>query len=150
MSRRQERSARRTGREADAVAIDDEPDDAAEFAAWGERFRRAALGAAAALFVSRAYWPGEPDYRVDAGTGLIWVLALMVVAGIGLAAALTSGAFRFRWSWADVALVATIALIGASSSHAIDRRPFVLLGAVSLTLVLALMGVAMLVVALAT
>ena len=30
---------------------------------------------------ARAFWPSEPDLRADAGGGLVWVLALMVVAG---------------------------------------------------------------------
>jgi hypothetical protein len=40
--------------------------------------------------------------------------------------------------------------MGTETTHAIDRRPFVLLGAVSFTLVMALLGVAMLVVSVTT
>jgi hypothetical protein len=40
--------------------------------------------------------------------------------------------------------------MGTETTHAIDRHPFVFLGAVSLTLVLALLGVALLVVSAAT
>ena len=100
-----------------------------EIATWfGERLRRVALGATAALIVSRAFWPGESDYRVDAGGGLPWVLALLVVAGVALAAPLVGGTFRFRWSWVDLAVAALVGLVAVSALHAVDRRPAYNLG----------------------
>ena len=102
-------------------APDDDPD--AVFAAWlGERLRRVALGATAALLTARAFWPSEPDLRADAGGGLLWVLALMVVAGVALAGAVAGGHQRVRWSWADAGVLALVALVGASAGHAVDRR----------------------------
>jgi O-antigen ligase len=107
-----------------AVAVADPVDSDDEAARWlGERLRRAALGATAALIVSRAFWPGEPDYRVDAGSGISWVLALLIVAGVALAAPLVGGTFRFRWSWADLAVAALVSLVAVSALHAVDRRP---------------------------
>ena len=87
-----------------ARAVDrDEPDSAETAAGVGERIRRVALGLTAALVTARAYTPSEPDLENAAGTGLTWVLALLVVAGLAIAAGLIGGRFRFRWSWADVA-----------------------------------------------
>src|SRR3954471_17037465 len=109
MSRRSPRTranshGARPGPSATATAPDPDPDldSDAELAEWlGERLRRVALGATAALIVSRAYWPGDPDYRIDAGAGLYWVLAVLVVAGLGVAAWVVGGTLRFRFSWAD-------------------------------------------------
>ena len=39
-------------------------------------------GLTAALVTARAYCPSEPDLKDGAGTGLYWVLALLVVAGL--------------------------------------------------------------------
>lgn len=107
-----------------APAVLDDDDELAESAArLGEGLRRLALGATAALVVSRAFWPGEPDFRVEAGGGMPWVLALLIVTGLAVVAALVGGAFRFRWSWVDLAVVATVALVAGAAGHAIDRRP---------------------------
>ena len=54
---------------------------------------------------------------------MYWVLVLLVVAGLGLAASLVAGRFRFRFSWTDVSVVAVIVLVAISASHAVDRRP---------------------------
>jgi len=89
----------------------------------GERIRRLALGLTAALMVARAFWPSEPDLREGAGEGLPWVLALLLVTGMALAASLVGGRFRFRWSWTDVLVVILTILVAASASHALDRRP---------------------------
>ncbi len=100
---------------------DDDPD--AFIAAWiGERLRRVALGATAALLTARAYWTSEPDLRADAGGGLGWLLALLIVAGLALAGALAGGHLRWRWSWADLAVVVLVVLVGASANHSVDRR----------------------------
>lgn len=125
MSRRNPRSpvlpAPRPRPDADPLA--DEDSDA-ERAAWlGERLRRVALGSTAALLTARAFWPSEPDFRIDAGSGLVWVFALLIVAGLALASALIGGTLRLRWSWADLALVILVLLVAASSGYAIDRRP---------------------------
>src|SRR5262249_1725729 len=58
-----------------------------------------------------------------AGRGLTWVLALLFVAGLAIAAGLIGGRFRFRWSWADLAGVALTVLVAFSSLHALDPRP---------------------------
>jgi O-antigen ligase len=65
----------------------------------------------------------EPDLDRGAGAGLYWVLALLVVAGLAIAAGFVGGRFRFRWSWADIAVIALVVLVAASSTHAWDRRP---------------------------
>ncbi len=100
-----------------------EGSDAELAAKVGERLRRVALGGTAALMVARAYWPSEPNYQEDAGTGLVWVFSLFLVAGIALAAALIGGKLRLRFSWADAAVIAVVLIVGISASHAIDRRP---------------------------
>ena len=101
----------------------DEPDFAATAARVGERIRRVALGLTAALVTARAYTTSEPDLEHGAGAGLIWILALLIVAGLAIAAGLIGGRFRFRWSWADAAVVALMLLVAFSSRHALDRRP---------------------------
>ncbi len=58
-----------------------------------------------------------------AGTGMYWVFAVLIVAGLALAAGFVGGRFRFRLSWTDAAVVATVILVALSSLHAIDRRP---------------------------
>jgi hypothetical protein len=99
-------------------------DPDAEFAAWlGERLRRIALGATAALLTARVFWPSEPDLRVDAGGGLFWVFALLIVAGLAIASALIGGTLRARWSWVDAAVIALVTLVAVSASQALDRRP---------------------------
>jgi O-antigen ligase len=107
-----------------ARAVDrEEPDSADAAAVVGERVRRVALGLAAALVTARAYTWSEPDLEFGAGRGLSWVLALLVVAGVAIASGLIGGRFRFRWSWADVTVVALTVLVAFSSRHALDRRP---------------------------
>ncbi|MGP0066170.1 MAG: O-antigen ligase family protein [Isosphaeraceae bacterium] len=89
----------------------------------GERLRRLALGLLAALITARAYATSEPDLENGAGTGLYWILALLVVTGVAFASGFIGGRLRFRWSWADVAVVSMAVLVATSSLHAIDRRP---------------------------
>jgi hypothetical protein len=102
----------------------DEPDLAGTLARVGERIRRVALGLTAALVTARAYTWSEPDLNHGAGGGLVWILALMfVVAGLGIACGLIGERFRFRWAWADMAVVALTVLVAFSSMHAWDRRP---------------------------
>ena len=101
----------------------DEPDAAGMAARAGELVRRAALGLTAALVAARAYTTSEPDMEYGAGAGLYWVLALLIVAGVAIAAGLIGGRFRFRWSWADAAVVTLMVLVAFSSRHALDRRP---------------------------
>ncbi len=94
-----------------------------EFAAWlGERLRRVALGATAALMVARVYWPSEMANTLEIGGGLVWVLCLLGVIGLALTAALVGGTLRLRFSWADAGLVTMMMLIALSVGHAIDRR----------------------------
>src|SRR4051794_33939468 len=88
----------------------------------GEWLRRLALGLIAALVTARAYWPSEPDLKAEAGTGLDWDLAVLVVAGLALASSLIGGVFRFRWSWADAAVIAMMLLVLDSSNQAHDYR----------------------------
>jgi hypothetical protein len=101
----------------------DEPDDGRSAAVMGERIRRIALGLTAALLTARAYWPSEPDVRIGAGTGLLWVLGVLFALGLALAGSFVGGKFRWRWSWTDVALALLVALVAFSANHAIDRRP---------------------------
>lgn len=89
---------------------------------WGELLRRLALGSLAALITARAYWPSEIDAKQGAGGGLLWVLAILVVAGTALTASLIGGRFRFRLSWTDVAVVSLAFLVGFSSTRGLDRR----------------------------
>ena len=90
---------------------------------WASASAALALGLTAALVTARAFWPSEPDLEEGAGAGLYWVLALLVVAGLAIAAGLIGGRFRFRWSWTDAAVVALMVLVAISASHALDRRP---------------------------
>ena len=85
----------------------------------GEFARRAALGSVAILVVARAYYPSED---AEAGSGLVWVLLLLLVSGLAVVANLVTGVTRFRWSWVDLAVFALIALVGFSAGHAADRR----------------------------
>jgi hypothetical protein len=101
----------------------DEPEPAGTAALAGERIRRVALGLTAALVTARAYTTSEPDMEYGAGAGLYWVLALLIVAGLAIAAGLVGGRFRFRWSWTDAAVVALMVLVASSSRHAMDRLP---------------------------
>ena len=89
----------------------------------GEWLRRLALGLTAALVTARAYWPSEPDLKGEAGSGLDWSLAMLLVIGLGLASSLVGGRLRLRWSWTDAAVIALTFLVGLSASHAINRRP---------------------------
>jgi len=92
-------------------------------ATWlGERLRRFALGLLAALITARAFWPSEVDLKAEAGTGLHWDLAILMVAGIALASWLLAGVVRVRWSWTDFAVIALTVLVGMSTSRAHDRR----------------------------
>jgi O-antigen ligase len=102
-----------------------EPDHGDERGAiyLGERIRRIALGAIAALMTARAFWPSEPEMRKGAGGGLAWVLALLIVFGLALAGSFLSGRFRFRWSWTDALVVTLMFLVAVSATHAVDRRP---------------------------
>ena len=89
----------------------------------GELIRRAVLGLTAALVTARAYTWSEPDLNNGAGKGLVWILALLAVLGLAITSGLIGGRFRFRWSWADAAVVALTLLVAFSSRHALDRRP---------------------------
>ena len=68
-------------------------------------------------------WPSEPDLRgrrrrrAWTGSSRCWSSA-----GLALAAALVGGRLRFRWSWADAAVIALMVLVGLSAPHALDRR----------------------------
>ncbi|MBV8554118.1 MAG: O-antigen ligase family protein [Planctomycetaceae bacterium] len=118
-----------------------EDGDAAFAAHLGEWLRRVALGLAAALMTARAFWPSEPDYANEAGTGLDWVLAMLMVAGLAVASALVGGTLRIRWSWTDAAVITLMVLVGLSATQALDRRPAINLawewGALGLAYVLA-------------
>jgi hypothetical protein len=89
----------------------------------GELVRRIALGLTAALVTARAYWPSEPDVRLGAGGGLIWVFAVLFALGLALVGAFVGGRFRWRWSWTDTALALLVVLVALSANHAFDRRP---------------------------
>src|SRR5262245_66624268 len=65
---------------------------------WGDWLRRIALGLTAGLVTARAYWPAEPE-GLDAGSGLDWAFALLVLMGLALASALIGGTLRLRWAW---------------------------------------------------
>ena len=94
----------------------------ASAATVGEQIRRLALGLFAALMTARAYWPSEIDPSQASGSGLVWVLAMLIVAGLWIASSLFGGRFRFRWSWTDAAVVALVFLVGLSSTRGLDRR----------------------------
>ncbi|MHB1557999.1 MAG: O-antigen ligase family protein [Isosphaeraceae bacterium] len=89
----------------------------------GELARRAALGLTAALLAARAYTTSEPDMDRGAGGGLLWVLALLVVAGVAILGGMIGGRFRFRFSWTDLAVVALMGFVAASAYSALDHRP---------------------------
>ena len=81
--------------------------------------RRAALGSLALLVVARAYYPSED---AETGSGLVWVLLLLMVTGLAIVANLVTGVTRFRWSWVDLSVVVLVVLVGFSAGHAADRR----------------------------
>jgi hypothetical protein len=114
--------------------------ETARLARLGEWLRRLALGLTAALTTARAYWPSEPDLRAEAGSGLDWSLAMILVLCLALASALIGGRLRLRWSWADPAVIVLFLLIGLSASHASNRRPAINLawewGAIGISYVL--------------
>ncbi|WP_422926490.1 O-antigen ligase family protein [Singulisphaera sp. PoT] len=85
--------------------------------------RRVALGLTALLLTARVYWPGEPDLKYEAGTGLTWDLAILITSGIAVAASLIGGKFRVRFSWVDVTVLGLMFLVGLSTAQAVDRRP---------------------------
>jgi O-antigen ligase len=76
----------------------------------------------AALVTMRVYWPSEPDTRDGAGGGLFWALGMLAAAIVALASGFVSGRPRPRWSWADAAVFALVALVGVSAQHAADLR----------------------------
>ncbi len=89
------------------------------FPGLGEFLRRFALGATALLIVTRAYFPSED---ADTGSGLVWVLLILMTSGFAVVANLVSGVTRVRWSWVDAAVVALILLVAFSAGHGADRR----------------------------
>jgi O-antigen ligase len=104
-------------------------DEVAEpFARQGEWSRRLALGLLASLVTARAYWPSEVDPSRVAGSGLIWVLALLIVAGLAILGSLLGGRLFYRWSWTDAAVVALMCLVGLSARRGLDYRLAVNLG----------------------
>jgi hypothetical protein len=120
--------ARPTPQAAPAVVPQPEADDALtldqERAAWlGERLRRLALGLTATLIAARAYWPAEPSFKDEAGSGLEWAFALLLTVGLALIAALVGGTLRLRWSWTDAAVIGLMLLVALSAAQATDRRP---------------------------
>ncbi len=98
-----------------SVAVPDEG-----FARIGELLRRLALGLTAILIVTRPLWPSED---AATGTGLTWVAATLVVAGIAIIATLFGGVVRYRWSLVDGAFLLLVALVALSTfglpTHAI-------------------------------
>jgi O-antigen ligase/tetratricopeptide (TPR) repeat protein len=95
-----------------------------EQAAWlGERVRRLALGLTVALITARAYWPAEPNFKEEAGTGLVWAFALLLAVGLALLGALLGGTLRVRRSWADAAVIGLMVLVALSAGRGLDRRP---------------------------
>jgi hypothetical protein len=94
------------------------------FAQWlGEWLRRVALGLTAALIAARAFWPSEPgNLEESTGNGLLWILALLLTAGLGIAGALIGGGLKVRWSWADLAVYLLMLWVGLSAAHADERR----------------------------
>ncbi|WP_152051275.1 O-antigen ligase family protein [Tautonia marina] len=95
------------------------PDDASRF---GEHLRRLALGLTAALVVARAYWPSEGTTEIETGAQLSWTFALLAVAALAVVGAMMERTLRFRFVWADLAILALIASVGVSASGALDRR----------------------------
>jgi O-antigen ligase len=72
---------------------------------------------------ARAYATSEPDLEAGAGTGLFWVLVLLIAAGLAIAGWFIGGRFRCRWSWTDAAVAILMVLVASSALHALDRRP---------------------------
>jgi hypothetical protein len=121
-----------------AIAERPEAEDDTYFPALGERLRQLALGLTTTLIVMRPFWPSED---AATGSGLSWVLAVLIVAAIAIIAGLLGGVARWRWSWADAAFLVLIALVGLSATQADDRR-----GAINLAWEWAGLGVAYLLV----
>jgi MFS family permease len=95
------------------------------FATFGEMLRRVALGMTACLLAMRPYWTSED---AATGSGLSWVAATLVVAGIAIIGALFTGRFRFRWSLVDLAFLVLIAIVG-STSFSLRLNDWILPGA---------------------
>jgi O-antigen ligase len=99
-----------------------------DFAAIGEWLRKLALGLTAALLTARAFYPSEPDLKLEGGPGLGWALAVLAAFGLALLSALIGGTLRIRWSWTDAAAIVLFAAVGASTMRAADFRTAVNLG----------------------
>ncbi|RUL89022.1 O-antigen ligase family protein [Tautonia sociabilis] len=95
------------------------PDDSAWFA---DRIRTIALGLTAALVVSRAYWPAEGTTELMTGEQLPWTFALLATASLAVVGAMLGRSLRFRFCWADLAVIGLMFAVGLSASHALDRR----------------------------
>jgi hypothetical protein len=76
----------------------------------------------AALVTARPYWPSELEPSKVSGSGLIWSFAMIMVAGLWIAATLCGGRFRYRLSWTDLAVVTLMFLVGLSSVQGLERR----------------------------
>ena len=99
--------------------FDVDPEGGARLA---ELLRKLALGLAVALIAARAYFPSEARSEQETGVGLVWVLAMLVVASIAVAAAWVSGRSRIRVSLADVGVIALVALVCLSARIAAEKR----------------------------
>ena len=117
-SRRPKPEIPRTEPEPSGLLGDAEP----TASALAEGLRRAALALTAALIVARAYWPAEYRVEADSGSGLLWALAMMMVAAVAIVAMWLEGGPRVRLAWADLGVVGLVTLVGLSASRAASRR----------------------------
>jgi O-antigen ligase len=94
-----------------------------EFAgALSETLRRVSLGLVTGLIAARAYFPSEVVSETDSGTGLVWVLSMLMAAGLAIVSFWIRGVNAIRWSWTDVAVVILVLLVAGSAATAPDRR----------------------------
>lgn len=105
-----------------AGLFDEDEDLAAQV---GERLRRLSLGMTAALITARAFFPGED---ADTGSGLVWVLAILLAGALAVIGLWASGTTRLRFSWVDAGVLSLVVLVGLSTTFAADRRPAITLG----------------------
>jgi hypothetical protein len=72
--------------------------------------------------VARLTWPGEANDELTTLQGAAWVPCLLLAAGLSLTGALFSGRLTWRFTAADLAVLALGLIILATTRHAADRR----------------------------
>lgn len=101
------------------VAASAPPGGDDDFVVLAERLRRVALGLLALLIASRPYWPSEDSNGIP---GLTWTFAVLLTLVLTALSWIVGGSIRYRFAWADAAVLGMAILIGLSAHRAPDRR----------------------------